>query len=52
MSFQSPMLKYLREILDEHTILIEGMQGGVIEAIWLVVLIHNVEEVYRKNGLL
>ena len=48
----SPILSYIRELLDEHTLPLEGNNAGVIEARWLVVLLHKVEEHYRANGLL
>ena len=52
MNSQYPMLDYLREVLDEHTLKLEGLNAGVIQAVWLIVLIHDVEDKYRQNGLL
>ena len=45
-----PMLIYLREILDEHTLPLEDTNAGLIEAVWLVHMINKVESVYRLNG--
>lgn len=50
MSGRLPMLVYLREILDEHTLPLDDMNAGMIEAVWLVYLINQVERVYRSNG--
>ena len=50
MSERLPMLVYLREILDEHTLPLEDMNAGMIEAVWLIYLINQVESVYRSNG--
>jgi len=50
MSERLPMLVYLREILDEHTLPLEDMNAGMIEAVWLIYLIRDVETVYRSNG--
>jgi hypothetical protein len=49
MSERLPMLVYLREVLDEHTLPLEDMNAGMIEASWLVYLICKVERVYRLN---
>lgn len=45
-----PMLAYLREVLDEHTLPLEDMNAGMVEATWLIYLIVDVEKVYRSNG--
>ena len=45
-----PMLTYLREVLDEHTLPLEDMHAGMIEAVWLIYLITTVEKVYKDNG--
>ena len=45
-----PMLSYLREVLDEHTLPLEDMNAGMVEATWLIYMIVNVEKVYRSNG--
>ncbi len=47
---QRPILKYLREVLDEHTIPLADMNAGMIEAVWLIYMINKVEEVYKSNG--
>lgn len=52
MVFNSPIISYIRELLDEHTLPLEGSEAGVIEAGWLVVLLHKLEEKYRDDGLL
>ena len=48
----SPILSYIRELLDEHTLPLEDSEAGIIEAGWLIVLLHKVEEHYRNNGFL
>lgn len=45
-----PMLSYLREVLDEHTLPLEDMNAGMVEATWLIYMIVDVEKVYRSNG--
>ena len=50
MSERLPMLVYLREVLDEHTLPLDDMNAGMIEAVWLVYLINQVERVYKSNG--
>ena len=45
-----PMIRYMREILDEHTLPLEDMGAGMIEAIWLIHMINTVERVYKSNG--
>ncbi len=44
-----PMIAYMREVLDEHTIPLADKGAGLIEATWLVDMIHAVEEHYKKN---
>lgn len=44
-----PMLKYMREVLDEHTLPLEDMNAGMIEAIWLIHMINTAEKVYKSN---
>jgi len=46
-----PLLNYLREVLDEHTLPLEDGNAGIIEAYWLIDLIKNVELGYKNNGL-
>lgn len=43
------MLKHMREVLDEHTLPLGDMSAGLIEAVWLVKMLAEVEKVYR-NG--
>ena len=50
MSERLPMLGYLREVLEEHSLPREDMNAGMIEAVWLIYLISQVESVYRSNG--
>lgn len=52
MIFQSPMLDYLREVLDEHTLPLAGSNAGLVEALWLLEMLRKVEALYKKNGLL
>lgn len=47
-----PLLQYLHEVLEEHTLPLEDTNVGLIEAAWLLDLIGGVEEGYRNNGLL
>ena len=49
---RTPILTYLRKVLDEHTLPLENSNAGLIEAEWLLDMIHKVEEGYKKNGLL
>jgi hypothetical protein len=52
MSYNMPILDYLREVLDEHTQPLDDPRAGVIEAGWLVDMIHEVEVAYRAYGTL
>ena len=47
---KTPMIAYMREVLDDHTLPLEDMNAGIVEAVWLIKMIHKVEEVYRKHG--
>ena len=47
-----PLLEYLKKVLDEHTLPLEGSSAVLIEARWLLDLLHKVEASYKKNGLL
>ncbi|MBD3261012.1 MAG: hypothetical protein GF334_04920 [Candidatus Altiarchaeales archaeon] len=49
---QLPLIKYLRKVLDEHTLPLEDPGVSMIEAGWLVDMIVKVEKVYRANGSL
>lgn len=49
---QWPIVNYLREVLNEHTLPLAQPGVGMIEARWLVDLLHTVEKVYKNNGCL
>jgi hypothetical protein len=46
----TPLLKYLHQVLREHTRPLPDMRAGIVEATWLVLMIKKVEETYRENG--
>ena len=46
---ESPLITYMRAVLDEHTIPLADKGAGLVEATWLVDMIHTVEEHYKKN---
>lgn len=46
---QLPILAYLREVLDEHTLPLEQPGTGMIEARWLLEMIGEVERVYKNK---
>lgn len=47
---ETPLITYMREVLNEHTLPLAGKNaGGLIEAVWLVDMIHKVEEHYKIN---
>lgn len=46
---ESPILDYLRQVLDEHTLPLETKGVGLIEAVWLIDMIHEVEELYKND---
>ena len=51
MDYQTPpMIAYMRQVLDEHTLPLEGKDVGLVEAGWLIDMIHKAEEYYDKNG--
>jgi hypothetical protein len=47
---ESPILEYMREVLNEHTLPLADKGAGLIEATWLVDMIHKTEERYKTNG--
>jgi hypothetical protein len=50
MSYNLPILLYLRVVLDEHTIPLADPGTGFIESVWLIAMIHKVEAAYREYG--
>lgn len=46
---ESPILDYMREVLDEHILPLAGRGAGLVEAPWLVDMIHKVESVYKND---
>lgn len=46
----TPILKHMRKVLEEHTLPLEDMNAGMIEALWLVMMLKKVEDKYRQNG--
>jgi hypothetical protein len=46
----TPMLKYLREVIDEHSIPLEDPNTVVIEAAWLIDMLAKVESVHKNDG--
>ena len=50
MSYNLPILVYLRIVLDEHTTPLANPGAGFIESTWLIAMIHKVEAAYREYG--
>lgn len=46
----TPMLKHMREVLDDHTLPLDDLGTGIIEAVWLIHMINEAEKVYRQHG--
>ncbi len=46
----SPIVVYMRKVLDEHTLPLADNKAGLIEAVWLVEMIHKVEKHYKEDG--
>ncbi len=46
----TPILIHMRKVLEEHTLPLKDMNAGMIEALWLVMMLKEVEDKYRKNG--
>jgi hypothetical protein len=46
----TPILKHIRQVLEEHTLPLPDMNAGLIDALWLVMMLQKVEDKYRKNG--
>ena len=44
-----PMIAYIRQVLDEHTLPLDDKGTGLVEAGWLIDMVHTAEEHYRKN---
>jgi len=45
-----PILRYLREVLEEHIIILEDLKTGLVKAPWLVDMIREVEVTYKRHG--
>ncbi len=45
-----PMITYMREVLNEHTLPLADKGSGLVEATWLVDMIHKTEERYKLDG--
>ncbi len=52
MSYNLPIILYLRMVLEEHTIPLKDPGTGMVEAVWLIDMIHKVEATYRDYGTL
>lgn len=52
MSYNLPILLYLRIVLDEHTIPLADPRTGLVESVWLLNMIQKVEAAYREYGTL
>lgn len=48
MSYNLPMLFYLRLVLDEHTISIDNSNTGITTATWLVEMFQKVQMTYHE----
>lgn len=46
----TPILIHMRKVLEEHTLPLADMDAGMIEALWLVMMLKEVEDKYRQNG--
>lgn len=46
----TPLIRYMREVLEDHTLPLEDLGAGLIEAVWLIHMINKVEKLYRENG--
>ncbi len=46
----TPILKHMRKVLEDHTLPLQDMNAGMIDALWLILMIKEVEDKYRKNG--
>ena len=46
---ESPLITYMRKVLDEHTLPLADKGAGLVEATWLIDMIHKVEECYKVN---
>ncbi len=46
---ESPILDYMRKVLDEHTIPLIDKGTGLVEATWLIDMIHKTEEHYKTD---
>lgn len=44
------MLKHMKKVLDEHTLPLEDTNAGLVEAVWLIYMINEVEKVYRNGS--
>ena len=46
----TPILRHIRQVLEEHTLPLPDMNAGLIDALWLVMMLQKVEDKYRQNG--
>lgn len=49
---ETPILDYIREMLDEHIAPLANGEGGLVLAVWLVGAIHTLEGKYKQSGML
>ena len=45
-----PILTHLHKVLEDHTLPLADMNAGMIQALWLIIMLKEVEDKYRKNG--
>jgi hypothetical protein len=46
---ETPLLDYMRDVLEEHTLPLADKGAGLVEATWLVDMIHKTEERYKTD---
>ena len=46
----TPILIHMRKVLEDHTLPLADMNAGMIGALWLILMLKEVEDKYRKNG--
>lgn len=47
---KAPMIRYLRKVLEEHTLPLADKGSGLVGAGWLVDMLFKLEEYYRMHA--
>ena len=46
---EAPILNYVREVLNEHILPLADRGAGLVQAPWLLDMLHTLEELYKND---